>query len=218
MILHRLTSAAAATALAATASILFSGSAAAEDCGTEFWPGRGTLHVTERGGNLEVEVHFMFTQREIDNLNCHDPAALEPDVLVSGIVQGYGDRTNESNLPGAYNDTEFDDEYSVRSLTIGTTKTEELQPDFDYHVKLKLDSYVRLIDSPLTVGVQFQRGRWASLWKPREAAACARGKRKNPAWCVFSAATEPMSAHGMNPLSIPNGGDVGIDGSWGGGL
>jgi hypothetical protein len=204
--------------LTATTLAVCAGSATAAECGAEFWPGRGTLHVAERGGDMEIDVRFKFTQAELDALNCRHPAALEPDVLVSGAVQNYGNRANESNLPGSYNDTEFDDEYSVRSLTVGTTKTDELQPEVDYHINLKLNSYVRIIDSPLTVGVQFQRGRWASLWKPREAAACARGKRSDPAWCVFAAATEPMSAHGMTPLSIPNGGDADVDGSWGGGV
>ncbi|WP_345413629.1 hypothetical protein [Actinomycetospora chlora] len=176
--------------------------------------------MADLGGNLSISVQFEFTQQQLDSLRCHNPAALEVDVVVSGAVQNYGDRTNRTNLPNSYVDTEFDDDYSTRVLTVGTTAPENLRADSIYYLILDLDGYVRAIDSEMTVGLDFQRGRWAGLSPahPVEAAACARGARRDPAWCVFAANTQVMSKNGMDPIHLPNASNYVESGAWGGPL
>ncbi|MEU4833298.1 hypothetical protein [Streptosporangium sp. NPDC023615] len=199
-----------------TAIALIPGTANAisvKECGS-WWPSQGSMGVHKYNGNLEIGVEFTFSEKEIESLRCTRARGIEVDFVVENVVQKYGDKEYYSDLPKAYADTEFDDPYSTRVLTIGSADPGAIKADVPYYVNIHLNKYVRLIDKTPTVYLNFQRGHWASKFNPKEAPACARGRWKDPKWCIFATETILMSKNGLQPFNTGNSNNFSEIRSW----
>lgn len=127
---------------------------------------------------------FTYFQSELNALHRSGSKYLEVDVsFLNGVPAQGGNKTMETNLPGAYLDVDFSD--STRTLTVGSTQTSRLSANFEYRATVHLRNFSIKADvSQIALG--FQRGHWAPKTNPTEAASCYDHGGSDPAWCVFA--------------------------------
>jgi hypothetical protein len=195
-------------ALIASGTLIVGGSAQAADCGSNWWPANGSQTVQWSGDDVIIRTMFSFTDENIKAYRCTDSSAFEVDhLLYSGIAPGSGTLSRSSNLPDSYNDTEFDDEYPPRTLTVGSQSAKKLQANTEYFVEIRVTD-ATLNNSLLQLNLNFQRSHWAKkLGNPKQVAieqtSCRSHGGSDPAWCVFASDTERMAqdAH-VGPLKV----------------
>ena len=100
-----------------------------------------------------------------------------------------GRREWDSNLPGAYLDTEEFDSKKSRVLTIGSQHAAEIQPDTEYYTELRLSEFgIKDGKNYAELYPNFQRGHWAS--NPFEKGFC--GIKGGPENCIFEDKSQLM--------------------------
>jgi hypothetical protein len=162
-------------------------------CGN-WWPHDGTLsgrHIpsnpSKTFNEFVLRTTFTFTPQEIDALRCTGSRSLEVDVETFGGMDG-GLKGMDSNLPGAYIDTEAEDSKGPdgdrsRTLTIGSQRAADLVPNVEYHAELTLTEFgIKDNKNYAELYLNFQRGHWASSIPERGFCTLHGG---GPANCIF---------------------------------
>lgn len=203
---RRSTAAAFAAASVVAASLWVAPAAQAGTTCGGWAPSAGEVRATaSRPGSFNVvtiRVNFRFTPEEIQALRCTGSSAFEVDVNNLDLGLRGGLKSWKSNLPGSYLDTEGFDDADERVLTVGSQTLSSIEADVDYYTEITLTEVDTSLASRTNIVLNFQRGSWASLVKPVEAAACARGARSDPAWCVFADETVKMLDRGLDRVRL----------------
>lgn len=117
-----------AAALTLAGLLIATGTGAAGACGSDWWPANGTQTIQWTGNDLILRTTFSFTDQNVKSFKCNESSAFEVDhLLYKGIAPAKGTLTTDSNLPDWYNDTEFDDKYPPRTLSIGSQSAGKLR-------------------------------------------------------------------------------------------
>ena len=107
-----------------------------------------------------------------------------------------GLKSMDSNLPGAYIDTEDEDSKGSdgdrsRTLTIGSQNAADLMPNVEYHAELTLTEFgIKDDKNYAELYLNFQRGHWAS--SIAEKGYCA--LKGGPANCIFQDKPDKLMA------------------------
>lgn len=212
-----------AAALTLAGLLIATGTGAAGACGSDWWPANGTQTIQWTGNDLILRTTFSFADQNIKSFKCNESSAFEVDhLLYKGIAPAKGTLTTDSNLPDWYNDTEFDDKYPPRTLSIGSQSADKLRAGTEYFVKIRV-SGAGINDNKIEQYLNFQRSHWAKKWgNPKqvaeEQASCQGHGGSDPAWCVFASATQRMADVGVGPFVVDSN-PQGVFGvlSWGAG-
>lgn len=169
-----------AAVLVASSIFCAPGAAQADNGCGDWWPssGNSSLRYDKAAHAVTVRVTFTFTDREITGLQCTRSSTLEVDGLAYGGLNR-GTSSIQSNLPGAYLDTEASDSPQQRSLTVGSSQAARLVANQQYYTEITVKDYFMVIDKPyVEVWLNFQRGHQI----------CS----QSAAWCTFADQTQPM--------------------------